>query len=103
MTEYTCKCCCFVTNNKTKYDRHLLTKKHLKFSEKLAKISPKLAEISRKKVIDTIECKYCEKTFKHHSSLLKHIKYTCKKNKDEDLNELVRLLNEQNQEMKLQK
>ena len=102
MTEYTCICCCFVTNNKTKYDRHLLTKKHLKFSQKLAEISPKLAEISPKKVIDTIECKYCEKTFKHHSSLLKHIKYTCKKNKDEDLNELVRLLNEQNQEMKVQ-
>lgn len=99
MTEYTCKCCCFVTNNKTKYDRHLLTKKHLKFSEKLAEISPKLAEISPKKVIDTIECKYCEKTFKHHSSLLKHIKYTCKKNKDEDFKELARLLNEKDKQI----
>ena len=28
--------------------------------------------------------------------MYKHIKYTCKKNKDEDMKELVRLLNEQN-------
>ena len=27
----------------------------------------------------------------------KHIKYVCKKNEDEDLKELIRLLNEQNQ------
>lgn len=31
--------------------------------------------------------------------LSKHIKYTCKKNKDEDLKELARLLNETNEEM----
>jgi len=40
-----------------------------------------------------ITCKYCSKIFKHQSSLPKHIKYTCKKSKDEDLKELVRLLN----------
>ena len=28
--------------------------------------------------------------------MYRHIKYSCKKNKDEDLRELVRLLNEQN-------
>jgi len=42
---------------------------------------------------DTIECKYCDKHFSHRQSLAKHIKYSCKKNKDEDLKELVRLLN----------
>ena len=42
-------------------------------------------------------CKYCQKEFKHRSGMSKHIKYVCKKNEDEDLKELIRLLNEQNQ------
>jgi hypothetical protein len=49
--------------------------------------------------IDTIqhdkpfECKYCDKHFSHRQSLATHVKYSCKKNDDEDLKELVRLLN----------
>ena len=39
-------------------------------------------------------CKYCNKSYKYSQGLSKHIKYTCKQNKDEDLKELVRLLNE---------
>ena len=42
------------------------------------------------------QCKYCDKIFKYSQGLSKHIKYTCKKNNDEDIKELVRLLNEQN-------
>jgi hypothetical protein len=42
-----------------------------------------------------LTCKYCEKEYNHKSSLSKHIKYTCTKNKDEDLKELVRLMNMQ--------
>ena len=38
-------------------------------------------------------CKYCYKEYTHQSSLSKHIKYSCTKNKDEDLKELVRLMN----------
>ena len=34
--------------------------------------------------------------------MYRHIKYSCKKNNDEDLKELVRLLNEQNKEFKMQ-
>ena len=41
------------------------------------------------------ECKYCNKSYKYSQGLSKHIKYTCKKNEDEDLKELARLLNEQ--------
>jgi len=41
---------------------------------------------------DTL-CTYCNKQFKHSQSMYRHIKYTCKKNKDEDLKELVRLMN----------
>jgi hypothetical protein len=106
MPLYTCKCCHFQTKLKANYKRHLSTNKHSEVSRKLAEISPKLAEISPK---TRNICKYCNTEFKHKSSLSKHIKYTCKKNKDEDLKELVRLLNEQNKlkeaelyEMKIQ-
>jgi len=38
-------------------------------------------------------CKYCEQNFKFKQSMYRHIKYSCTKNKTEDLTELVRLLN----------
>jgi hypothetical protein len=38
-------------------------------------------------------CKYCDKQFSFRQSMNRHIKYTCTKNKDEDLKELVRLMN----------
>ena len=38
-------------------------------------------------------CKYCDKKYKHKQSVTKHIKYSCTKNNDEDLKELVRLMN----------
>ena len=44
-------------------------------------------------------CKYCDKEFKYRQGLSKHIKYTCKKNKDEDLKELARLLNEKDRQI----
>lgn len=86
MVNYQCICCNFITILKPNYEKHLQTKKHLKNSptvvQNIAKTSP-----------NTIHCKYCSQEFKHKSSMYKHIKYTCKKNKDEDLKELVRLLN----------
>jgi len=104
--KYTCELCNFKTNLSANYKQHIRTKKHINkhgsdVSPKLADVSPKLAEVSPKlaKVSpkladdDNIYCKYCDKQFKHRSSLSKHIKYSCKKNKDEDLKELVRLLN----------
>jgi len=105
--KYTCELCEFTTTIKTHYDRHLTTTKHVT-KEELSKVSQKLGEISIKvsqklgendeSKIDntpTFICKYCEQTYKHKSSLSKHIKYSCTKNKDEDLKELVRLLNNQ--------
>jgi hypothetical protein len=89
---YNCECCNYFTDKKTNFIRHERSLKHQKavnVSQKLAKISPTLAEISPNNHI----CKYCEKVFKHRSSLSKHIKYSCKKNNDEDIKELVRLLN----------
>ena len=115
--EFRCNSCDYLTTNQSNYRKHLRTDKHKrkenlqsaiqsviqpilsdksestfeiqKSTIKLAEVSPKLAEVSPK----VLECKYCLQQFKHKSSLSKHIKYTCMKNKDEDLKELVRLLN----------
>jgi len=117
--EYKCDCCNYTTKSNSNYHKHIRTPKHknmfnkttldkgvksdnigsnsisessqmlANFSQKLAEISQPLAEISQK----VLECKYCEQQFKHSSSLSKHIKYRCMKNKDEDLKELVRLMN----------
>ena len=79
MTTYTCEKCNYTTNSKYNYERHVHSALHSNFE----------------KGTPTFICKYCEQTYKHKSSLSKHIKYSCTKNKDEDLKELVRLLNNQ--------
>jgi hypothetical protein len=43
--------------------------------------------------VSLFTCKYCEKVFSFRQSMNRHIKYTCTKNKDEDMKELVRLMN----------
>jgi len=110
--DFSCECCKYITNKRFNYEKHLTSKKHSMMSEsskKLAKVSHPLAEISHfcakvshpvaevKEAKDTklFKCKYCEQGYRHKSSLSKHIKYSCTKNKDEDLAELVRLLNQQ--------
>lgn len=100
---FKCETCDYCTTTKCNYTKHLLTTKHLKANQlaeicpKLEKVSPKLAKISRK-VEKELRCKYCDKVFKHSSSVSKHIKYSCTKNKDEDLKELIRLMNLQLQQ-----
>jgi hypothetical protein len=100
MTEYYCECCDLRTKDKTKFDRHTKTKKHGKLSQIYPKLSFLLPEITpnpHEKGDHQHTCKYCERKFKFASCLSRHIKYTCKKNKDEDFKELARLMNEQNQ------
>jgi len=46
------------------------------------------------KRVTPFQCHYCLKYFKFKQSMYKHIKYSCKKNKDESMKELARLLNE---------
>jgi hypothetical protein len=112
--EYTCEYCNFNTKKKYNYDKHLLSNKHKLVeskslvSQKLAEISPKVVEVSQKlaetlpEISNLFKCKYCEQGYKHKSSLSKHIKYSCTKNKTEDLTELVRLLNLQLEQQKNQ-
>ena len=80
-----------ILNNKKAHANkleNLPVQKVSKVSQKLAKVSIPLAKVSQKYF-----CKYCDREYNHKSSLSKHIKYSCTKNKDEDLKELVRLMN----------
>lgn len=111
MTEYLCNLCNYSTKLRPNYERHLTTKKHI-FTEKTAcnpnvnqkeyKCNPFVNQSnpSESHVISAKEyvCKYCDRIFKYRQSVSKHIKYSCKKNTDEDLKELVRLLNLQLQQ-----
>ena len=105
--KFTCECCNFTTSNKSKYNRHLQTKKHEKYSANIALFSNDIAFFSpniafsekRTTPKKMYECKYCQKVLQHQSSLSRHIKYTCKDNKDEDLKELARLFNEKEKKM----
>ena len=91
MKKYNCDSCDFHTNHKPNFERHLQTIKH----KKCCNINMDLSNISDTIVPKKIhECKYCGKILKHHTSLSRHIKYTCKKNEDEDFKELARLMNE---------
>ena len=108
MEYFCCKQCNYQTNRRANYDRHIDSKKH----KKMSKFSPNLVEMSKNLAffspkMSNFNCKYCSKEFVHQSSLSKHIKYNCKKNKDEDLKELVRLMNlqiqQKDQELKIQK
>ena len=100
MVNYTCECCNFSTHIKSHYERHLGTNKHKKCIQNVSKMYPNVSTMYpnvSKNQTPCIEkrfvCKYCNKSYKYSQGLSKHVKYTCKKNKDEDLKELVRLLN----------
>jgi len=104
--EYRCECCNYVTNKKYNYDKHILSNKHKLIEGKSvgvkskSKVSPKVAINNSYSNEDKYSCKYCGQKYKHKQSVTKHIKYSCTKNKTEDLTELVRLLNLQLEQQK---
>jgi len=97
--KFNCECCEYSTDVKANFNKHISSNKHKVMENKLAEVSPKLAEVSQE-ISNLFKCKYCEQCYKHKSSLSKHIKYSCTKNKTEDLAELVRLLNLQLEQQK---
>ena len=124
MPIYSCELCNFSTPLKGNYKVHLSSTKHelrckvnaipspsqsivisespLSQSESPLSQSEVIPESSpvTKKVAADFTCKYCEQKFKFKQSMYRHIKYTCTKNKDEDLKELVRLMNIQIEQQK---
>ena len=105
MKKFTCETCNFHTNHKPNFTRHLKTKKHMESTKSQHLVNQK-STFSQPKVnllqdttITSFQCHYCNKHFKFKQSMYKHIKYTCKKNKDEDFKELARLLNEKDKQI----
>ena len=105
MPIYHCKACQFSTHLKSNYQRHLNTKKHIESSKSHHFVTPKSSFCHQNDTISTdsniapFQCHYCQKKFKYRQGMYRHIKYSCKKNKDEDLKELARLLNEKDKKM----
>ena len=103
MSKYYCNYCDYDAKVKSSYDKHLKTKKHQEKLNSHPKTTPKSPSSHPKTTPkppfleeDDIgySCKYCNQVFKFKQGMYRHIKYTCKKNKDEDFKELARLLNE---------
>ena len=124
MPLYSCELCNFSTPLKGNYTVHLSSTKHelrckvnaipspsqaivisespLRHSESPKSQSAVIPESPKtnEKTSRDFTCKYCEQKFKFKQSMYRHIKYTCTKNKDEDLKELVRLMNIQMEQQK---
>ena len=67
--KYFCENCCFETNNKKDFDRHLLTLKHLSQTERKHD-----GNIEKPIMIHSVKCPSCLKEYKNRSSLWKHKK-----------------------------
>ena len=99
MTRYNCICCNFSTILKSNYTNHLKTNKHNVNSnfqvshDAPSRTMPLIPTPQTLIENEKYSCKYCGQKYKHKQSVTKHIKYSCTKNKTEDLTELVRLLN----------
>ena len=114
--EHYCKICSYYTEIKANYKKHLTSQKHIlkttnlhhnnidttdtfehrKSIESQPKVNPKSTlsqPLVNLQTTSLFSCKYCQQKFKFKQSMYKHIKYSCTKNKTEDLTELVRLLN----------
>jgi hypothetical protein len=96
--EYSCECCKYTTTKRFNYEKHLTSKKHsiadethkkqpkvnIESTQSQQLVTPKSTQ-NAEKVATEFTCKYCEQMFRFKQSMYRHIKYTCTKNKDEDL------------------
>lgn len=64
----TCEFCDYKCSRKSDYERHLLTKKHLK------KASKKASKTRKTRSVVDFSCKFCGVTYKHRPSLSRHLK-----------------------------
>lgn len=100
--KFSCDLCGYSTDKKSNLDKHLLTNRHIDKAYATKGIQKPIENQSSNQLKDNLSvaetpirfpCEYCGKKFTFRQAMYKHIKYVCKKNKDEDLKELVRLLN----------
>ena len=101
MKKYYCECCSFSSHIKTHYEKHLKTKKHQLLVESHHLVTPEspFSPPPSSTSSEKFQCKYCNRCFKFKQGMYRHIKYTCKKNADEDFQELARLLNEKDKQL----
>jgi hypothetical protein len=102
---YNCLCCSYSTDKKSNISRHMTSARHLRNKteqnrNKMEQNGYKTEQNGYKMEQKNAICKYCNKAFTSEKSMRRHVTYTCKKNEDEDLKELVRLLNKQLDEQK---
>ena len=98
-----CEKCNYNTDKKGNYNKHIVTKKHLKTnllaSPKNGSISPKNGSIISKKCI----CEYCYKNLSKKSHMIRHLK-KCDKKKiteiEKQKNEEIKKLNEEVKKLK---
>lgn len=79
--KYKCTKCSYSTNDKSNYNKHILSKSHKNVLQNLS--DTKLA------INEEYKCLKCNKTFSRNSSLKRHIKNFCKGQKNEDLKKLI--------------
>ena len=97
-----CKRCNYNTMYLSNYKKHLSTKKHIYTEDLPINECNTLSDPSPTPDPNIFICKYCDQEFAFKQSMYRHIKYSCTKNNDEDLKELVRLLNVQRSEFQEQ-
>lgn len=89
-----CEICVFTTHKKYNFQKHLGSQRHF-INENRPKVQnqPKIAEISQvapvvQPVIPAVDigfkCKHCGKSYRHKSSLSKHVHHSCKKDEEDD-------------------
>jgi len=76
---YTCDKCYFITSNKKDYNRHLLTRKHIKPNDKTCESDCSNVIITPTPTVkpDVYSCQYCNRVFKSRTTIYQH-KAKCK-------------------------
>lgn len=80
---FACPACSYFTHEISNFNKHIQTKRHRSRISKHGENALKFEN----------ECKYCKKIFVNKYSLQRHIKFNCKENDDESLQEYAKLLN----------
>ena len=94
---FNCEICVFTTHKKYNFQKHLGSQRHF-INEKRPKLQPKITEITPIVAVNPtvpvaigFKCNHCDKSYRHQSSLSKHVRHSCIKNietnQDEDEDE----------------
>ena len=99
--KYFCEHCNYQAKQKSHYDKHLKTNKHnlrcnsehfkTKSEHLGGNVEQNMNMLSPKS--DKYPCKYCQKTFTTKTSMYRHIRNSCKKSEEEDMNDFAQLFN----------